>query len=110
MTTVSSLVSRLGGNMVRLFRRSEVKEYSKLFDVTLVYEVDVEVWLSKRLLQALILLFMIQKSVADEEVCFTSDCSGWQRRLFQPGLTRTQQWTSNKVRVDRRFIKSRLIL
>ena len=97
MTTLSSLISIWGGNMVRLYCRSEIKEYSKLFDVTLVYEVDVEVWLSKRLLQALILIFMIQKSVADEEVCFTSDFSGWQRRLFQPGLPRTQQWTSNKV-------------
>ena len=48
MTTLSSLSSRWGGDMVRLYRRSEVKEYSKLSDVTLVYEVDVQVWLSKR--------------------------------------------------------------
>ena len=33
--------------MVRLFRRLEVKEYNKLLDVTLVYEVDVEVGLVK---------------------------------------------------------------
>ena len=38
VTTLSSLSSRWGGDMVRLYRRSEVKEYSKLLDVTLAYK------------------------------------------------------------------------